>query len=497
MDNEPDLVAENDQLRDANAGLRQVIRRQAAELDALRADNAELKAQVEALTGQVAELQRRLGRNSSNLSMPPSAEGPAKKPAVPRQRGARKPGKQPGAPGAHLAQTDDPNEVVVHAPRACQGCGGDLGDAPTVGQIRRQVFDLPAIRLRVVEHQAQRRVCGCGQVTTAAFPPGATAPACYGPGVRAAIAYLQTWQHLPVDRAAGLLGDLVGAPIATGTIANVVGEAAEVVTPAVAEIADQIAAAPVAHFDETSARVAGRGHWVHVAATDTLAHFHVHAIRGKDGMDPAGILPRFCGVAAHDCFAPYDRYNQMTHQLCGAHLLRDLTAVAEMGEEQDWAQFMGDLLRQVWSWVKAAKAEDRDRLAGWQLASLNARYDGHIAQGLQANPPPPGKQRATGKPAALVQRLRTRRADILRFAVDFAVPFDNNAAERDLRMIKLQTKISGGWRTLTGAQAFCKMRSYIATARKQRQPILGVLRQAFNGQPWMPAPASQPLAAAA
>lgn len=349
----------------------------------------------------------------------------------------------------------------------------------------------------MTEHQAQRRACGCGTVTTALFPAEAAAPACYGPGVRAAIAYLCVWQHLPVDRAAQLLGDLLDAPIAVGTVANVTAQAAEAVTSAVTEIAVQIAAASVAHFDETGTRVAGRGHWVHVACTDRLAHFHVHALRGRDGMDPAGILSRFAGVAVHDCFAPYDNYDQINHSLCNAHLLRDLTAVAELGACQDWATYMADLLRQVWSWVKQAKAEGRDRLADWQLASLNTRCDGHIAQGLTANPPPPGKRRATGKPAALIERLRSRRADIWRFAVDFATPFDNNAAERDLRMIKLQNKISGGWRTLEGAQAFCKVRSYIATARKQHRSVLGVLRQAFTGQPWIPVPASQPQAAAA
>jgi transposase len=182
VDSEPDPVAENDRLRDANAGLRQVIRRQAAGLDALRADNAGLKVQVETLSEQVAELRRQLGRNSSNSSMPPSAEGLAKKPAVPRQRTARKPGKQPEAPGARLAQTDDPDEVVVHVPAVCAGCGGDLSDAPAVGIIRRQIFDLPELGLRVVEHQAQRRRCGCGQITTAALPAQAARRPVTGPG---------------------------------------------------------------------------------------------------------------------------------------------------------------------------------------------------------------------------------------------------------------------------------------------------------------------------
>jgi transposase len=516
---EADLAGECARLRAANTKLRECVQRQASELDplrtanaGLRAHNAQLAAQVEellaraveqdgrieTLTAQVAELQRRLGRDSSNSSMPPSAEGLRKKPAVPRQRGARKPGKQPGAEGTHLAQVDVPDKVVSYAPPSCRGCGSGLDDASVVGIVRRQVFDLPHIGLFVTEHQAQQRICGCGTVTTAAFPSEASAPACYGSRVRAAIAYLQVWQHLPVDRAAQALSDLFNVPIATGTVAGVMAQTAEAVKPAVTEIAAQVAAAQVANFDETGARVAGRGRWVHTAATPQLSHYHVDERRGKVGMDAAGVLPTFSGIAVHDCWSPYDNYNGITHALCNAHLLRDLAAVAELGEEQDWAVFMADLLRQALGWVNDAKAAGQTAIAAELLASLLTRYDGHVAQGRQANPPPAGRRRAKGKPAALVERLAARRDDILRFAVDFRVPFDNNLAERALRMIKLQIKISGCWRTLKGAQDFCAVRSYIATARQQGHNVLAVLRQALQGQPWIPqAPATQPLPAAA
>ena len=526
MVGETDLASECARLRAANARLRECVQRQAAELEPLRtantalrirnaelaAQNVDLQAQVEALlacaveqdgriktlSAQVIELKRQLGRNSSNSSMPPSAEGPRKKPAVPRQRGARRPGKQPGAEGTHLAQVDVPDKTFNHIPTDCHKCGGGLGDASVAGIVRRQVFDLPEVRLFVTEHQAQRRVCGCGAVTTAAFPTEARAPACYGTGVRAAVAYLCAWQHLPVDRAAQALSDLFNVPIATGTVAGVMGQAAEAVKPAVEEIAAQVAAAQVANFDETGARVAGRGHWAHTAATPELCHYHVDERRGKVGMDAAGVLPAFAGIAVHDCWSPYDNYNGITHALCNAHLLRDLAAVAELGEEQDWAAFMADLLRQALGWVNDAKAAGQTAIAAQLLASLLTRYDGHVAQGREANPPPPGRRRAKGKPAALVERLAKRRDDILRFAVDFRVPFDNNLAERALRMIKLQLKISGCWRALKGAQDFCAVRSYIATARQQGQNVLAVLRQALQGQPWIPpAPTIQPLPAAA
>jgi transposase len=294
--------AEMAALRVANSRLREVVVRQAAELDAAQSENTALLGRVseaerliEALTAQVAELNRRLGRNSKNSSMPPSCEGLAKKPAVPRQRGARKAGKQPGTPGRHLARVATPDEIVTHTADVCGGCGADLADAADGGFVSRQVFDLPEVRLRVVEHRAQRRRCGCGTTTTASFPAQASAPACYGPGVRAAIASLCVGQHLPIDRAAQLLADLLGVPIATGTISGAVTRAAEAVAPAVQAIRRALVDAWVAHFDETGARVAGRLHWVHSACTAMLSYFTVHAKRGNRRWTPPGFCPPFRG----------------------------------------------------------------------------------------------------------------------------------------------------------------------------------------------------------
>jgi transposase len=414
---------------------------------------------------------------------------------VPRKRGQRRPGKQPGAQGRHLAQVATPDEVVVHAPQTCQGCGGDLGGAEVVEQTRRQVFDLPQIRLRVVEHRAQRRCCpGCGQVTTAAFPAAATAPACYGPGVRAGIAYLCVAQHLPVERAAQTLSDLLGAPIAAGTIANVVGQAADAVGVAVEVIAAQVAAAEVAHFDETGVRVAGRGHWVHSASTSMLSYFTVHPKRGRQAMDAAGVLADFKGVAVHDGWRSYRGYD-VTHGLCNAHHLRELQAIAEQGEHQDWAGYLIDTLVSAHRAVVGAKADGQQRLPDGLASAIRARYLGHVTQGRQANPRNPDSRKQTDA-VNLLDRLEGYVDDVLRFTVDFGVPFDNKA-ERDIRMVKLQQKVSGGWRTLPGAQAFMAVRSYIATARKRGVNVLHVLRRAFEGDPWLPAATGPPASLAA
>jgi transposase len=374
----------------------------------------------------------------------------------------------------------DPDEIVDHTPEVCGGCGHGLDNAAeAVGVTSRQVFDIPPVRLRVTEHRSHRRRCTCGHVTAAGFPDEATAPACYGPGVRALIVYLTVVQHLPVDRTARLLADVLGAPVSTGTITNVVAQAARIVAAAVAVIAARLRAARVAHFDETGARINGRLHWIHVAGTALYTLVTAHRRRGREAMNAAGVLPGFRGVAVHDGWRSYRGYTDAAHALCNAHHLRELQAAAEAGH--DWAHHLADVLRYAYTRVSAAKADGRDTLDDQALASIRARYDGHLRQGLDAT-----TNRPKSDPARLARRLLRDRDDVLRFTVDFAVPFDNNQGERDLRMVKLQQKISGCWRTLTGAQAFCTLRSYTATAHKHGTNPLTALRDAFTGQPWTP-----------
>jgi transposase len=476
-------------------GLEATVAVQAAVVAELRAVNAEQARLIAALQARVVELERRLGQDSSNSSKPPSSDG-LRKPARIERRGdegaaRRRLGKQPGAPGAHLAQVAEPDEVVWHAADRCGGCGADLAGAAVVGVEARQVFDLPALRLGVTEHRAERRRCACGSTTRAAFPAHVRAAACYGPGVRALVCYLCVHQHLPVDRAAQLIGDVLGASVATGTLAAVVAEGAAGLAGFVRGVRDRLVVAPVAHFDETGARVAGRLQWVHSASTAGLSLFTVHAKRGTRAMDAAGVLPGFAGVAVHDGWAPYWRYQNATHALCGAHLLRELEAITDE-PGQGWAAGMAELL------VDVKLAGDRARTAGAARvdddarARLQGRFQRLLADGQAANPPPRAARRGRLRrsPAArLLTRLDAHRDEVLRSLDDCRVPFDNNQAERDLRMIKLQQKISGCWRTLAGAEAFLALRSYVATARKHQMNPLAVLRQLFEGHPWLPSPA--------
>ena len=471
-----------EQLREANARL--------------VAANAEQASLIATLNARVAELERRLGKDSSNSSRPPSSDGLGKPPAPGRQRrgGGRAPGKQAGAPGAYLAQVPEPDQVVVHRPERCGGCGGDLTLAPVVGVEARQVFDLPQVRLWVCEHRAERRACACGQVTAGVFPGLARAAACYGPGVRGLATYLLVGHHLPVERAAQVLEDGLGVGCSAGMLGGLPAEAARGLGGFVERVCDLLRRAEVAHFDETGARVAGRLHWVHSASTPLLSWFTVHPKRGVVAMDAAGVLPGFGGVAVHDGWSPYWRYQGATHALCAAHLLRDLEAVAEL-PGQGWAAELAEWFTIACGQTALARGGGADRLAPAVLAGLTDRYDRILAGGRAANPlpprPPGRRRRRRRSPAAcLLERLEVHRGEVLRFVVDLRVPPTNNLAERDIRMVKLQQKISGCWRTLDGAQGFLTVRSYVATARKHGINPLAALRRLFEGDPWMPAPAT-------
>jgi transposase len=459
----------------------------------------ELRAEVAGLKAKVNDLERRLAANSRNSSRPPSSDGLSKPPVKKslRRPSGRKPGGQNGHPGRHLEQVAAPDGVLRHAPGCCAGCGGDLSDAPVEGIERRQVFDLPEIALRVTEHVVERRRCGCGQLTSAEFPAGVSAPAQYGLRVRALAMYLIARQHLPYERCARLFEDWFGASVSTGTLAAFISQGAEDLQPFLDEVHRQLISAPIAHFDETGARVDGRLRWLFAASTEELTFYALHDKRGKDGIDHTGVLPHFTGVAVHDGFKPYRRYEKARHALCNAHHLRELQAIIEQdpSHEQTWAPQMDQLLRDLQLAVTIASQAGHDDLDALQLAGYRAAYEQIITIGYRENPLNTHRTGQRGfiaqTPARnLLSRLDTYREDVLRFAHDFQVPFDNNLVERDIRMVKLQQKISGCWRTSTGAEHFLALRAYLSTATKQGCHHLETLTRLAAHHPWIPQAAS-------
>jgi transposase len=462
---------------------RQQIAVQAAQIEAQA-------AQIEALHVLVAELRRRLGLNSSNSSKPPSSDGLAKPPPRSlRGRSGRKPGKQPGTPGLALSQVDDPQETLTHRPQVCRGCRRPLRDAAVSDVARRQVFGLPQIRRRVTEHRIVSCRCACGAVTTAAAPPGVTAPVQYGADVAAVVVYLAVAQHIPVARVVQILTDLLGCPVSTGWVGTALERTATALTGFRARLRDALGRATVIHFDETGARVAGRLRWIHVACTPLLTSYHLDDRRGQTAIDQHGVLPAMTDgrTAVHDGWMPYLKpcYDTVAHALCNAHHLRELTGWAETSPERDaWAGPLMALLREGHTQVRQAIAAGHHRLPAEVLADLHHRWEQAIDTAYAANPPPAGKGR--GKILALIDRLRGYHAEIWRFAHDFTVPFDNNQAERDIRMVKLQPKISGCWRTEHGAHTWLRIREYISTCRKNGTHTLNALHDALTGNAWLP-----------
>ena len=449
----------------------------------LRAENARLRAELSALREQVQQLQRRLGLDSSNSGKPPSSDGPAKPPAERRTRSQRgrsgKPsGGQRGHPGATLSQSETPDRVVSHLPPSCAQCGTALSADDIAGDPqRRQVFDLPPPPpLEVTEHQAQACRCAvCGSVTRATFPEGVNAPVQYGERIAATAVYLQTAHFLPEERLAEVLQDLFRVAVCSATLAGMTRKAAQGWREFTERVRDLlVSAAGAKHLDETGFRIGGRTQWLHVLSTPWLTFYRTSAQRGS-------LLAGLRGILVHDHWASYFKVEGVLHGLCNAHHLRELEALAKLDGEA-WAGRMQQLLRRANRAVGSARERGR-ALPRSLLERIERRYDQLVQEALaqhEALPALPSgrrgrKKRRPGHNLAL--RLRDRRASVLRFLSDARVPFTNNQAEQDLRMMKLRMKISGGFRSEQGARDFATLRSVLSTARKQGLNRIEVLLQ--------------------
>jgi transposase len=479
----------------------------------LKAENAAQRQQLQALVARVQELEGRLAKESHNSSKPPSSDGLARKPKSLRQRSGKKPGGQQGPRGSHLRLVAHPDVVVPHRPSACHTCQRSLPAAAWSWVERRQVHELPPLRLEVTEHQiAQVRCPACGATTRGEVPGEVQAPVQYGPRLHALAVYLVQQPFLPYARTREVLADGFGAPLSVGTLVRLVQRGAERLGRVEEQIKRQLRKATVLHHDETGLRVVGtagaRGtapaaqagepatsahlQWTHVTSTPQLTHYALHAQRGAQARAAIGILPRFHGVSVHDGWTAYRHYQHCRHALCNAHHLRELTFVEEE-LHQAWAGQLKQLLRQMRTAVEQARATGAPHLPAAQRDGFRARYEALLGEGLACNPPPPPAaaetiphrrgRRKQSPVRNLLDRLWTYEHEVLLFLDDCAVPFANNQAERDLRMVKVQQKIAGTFRSPAGAHAFCRLRSVLSTWRKQGRSGLDALETLFAGQP--------------
>lgn len=442
---------------------------------------AQLRAENAALKQEVSALRRQLGLDSSTSNKPPSSDGLGKKPRIKtslRGRSGKRSGGQVGHRGDTLRRVAKPDRVERHIATTCGQCQTALTAAMETGVETRQVFDLVKPRLEVVAHQSAIYRCACCRATTQArFPSGVDSPVQYGPLVRASAIYLNVQQMIPEDRVGAVMRDLFG----TGRLcpASIVGwgraKAAEL-APVEARIVELVVQAPVRHLDETGLRVCGQTQWLHVASTPWLTHYRVSARRGE--------LPSMLtdGIVVHDHFKPYFSLKGVGHALCNAHHLRELQAVTAYDREP-WAARLARVLRMAAKAVRNAVGNGQTALPealGQRIVSV---YDQIIRRGITAHEglaPLDRKPGARGKTAKrtghnLLVRLRDFKAETLRFMFDFAVPFTNNQAEQDVRMMKVKMKISGGFRTSLGADIFATLRSVLSTARKRGWDIIQTL----------------------
>jgi transposase len=451
-------------------------------------------AHVEA---RLAAVEAQLAKDSHNSSKPPSSD-PVRRPRSLRRKSGKRPGGQPGHDGTTLALRATPDVVLTHTPVQCGTCGAALapaGSSPSSAE-RRQVFDLTRPRLVVTEHRvADARCAACGAWTRGAFPPEVRTTVQYGPEVQALAVYLTTQQLLPVARASEMLSHLAGQPVSVATVLAAEQRAAVTLDPLVARIQTGLLSAPVIGVDETGLFVERRQWWLHTASTPTLTLYAVHQDRGRTAHAAIGLLPAYRGTVVHDGYQAYGTAERpqyrCRHALCGVHLLRELTFLAEEYHLR-WAAALKRSLLTMKAAVARARAAGRDTLDRATLRRYWRRYRTLLAEGEAVEPPPtragPTKGKLKRTPAGrLLFRLRRDAAWVLRFLEDFAVPFDNNEAERDLRMMKVEQKVSGGFRTPTGAATFCTLRSYLVTARKQGRVALDAFRDLFAGHPFVPA----------
>lgn len=441
------------------------------------------------LTGKVTDLKARLAKDSTNSHKPPSNEG-MKKPKSQRTPSGKPPGGQIGHPGTTLRQVADPHEIQTHAPTHCCSCHASLEEVDGICVAKRQVFDipLPGRQLHITEHRVEKKICPhCRAATRGQFPTDVRAPVQYGASTRSLIAYLQNYQYLPLGRTVEALDHLFGFHISKGTCARIPGELFRHLDSFESALKSRLIKSGVLHVDETGVRCEKTLQWVHVTSTQLLTLYSIHKKRGSQAMDEIGVIPCFSGTLVHDFWRPYFTYSKTKHGLCNTHFIRELIFVHEERKE-DWAKSMKTLLLTTWQKVQAFQAQGPP-LSKENIQTIELEYAEIISKGFKYHnslePLPRGKRgkqkQRDGK--NLLDRLHDNQESVLRFLYDLSVPFTNNQAEQDIRMMKLKQKISGCFRSFTGGQCFCRIRSYLSTARKQGWAILDAIVAAFRGQP--------------
>ena len=448
----------------------------------------EFTARIEVLTNRIDKLESQLAKDSHNSSKPPSSDGLKKKKRTKSQRkkSGKKTGGQKGHKGKNLEMTDSPDETIILSVNKCSCCGESLKDIDARDYDKRQEFEIPRISVHVTEYQGEVKDCPhCGIECKANYPEGITHKTQYGNHLRSIAIYLRNYELIPVERSAEIFEDIFSIPLSEGTIVNTTKRCAEALNGFQQWVLDKLKNSKVVMFDETGVNICGDRHWLHSASTPLLTSYFPHKRRGSEAFNAMGILPSFKGKAVHDHWQAYLKYN-CNHVLCNAHHIRELTYVYER-YNQAWAKKMIDFLCELK--VEVEIFEKQGKLIELTvMKKYERKYKRILKEGFNINPPPePAKvkkrgRKNKGKVLCLLERLRDYQKETLAFMYDLDVPFDNNLAERDIRMMKVQQKISGLFRSFCGAEQFCLIRSFISTVKKQEFNVLNAIEKILAGE---------------
>ncbi len=427
---------------------------------------------------RIKKLEAQINKNSRNSSKPPSSDSPFKN--KDKKKKKQSSGVKKKQKGTTLKQVEDPDEVVKYKVDFCEHCQSDLSAVNIQTLDKRQVTDLPPIKAYTIEYQGEVKECPhCHKITKAVFPEGVTHKVQYGSGIQAAAVYLRNYQLIPLKRTIELFQDLFNIHLSEGTIVNMTTRCADNLSGFMEIVKQKLITAKIMHNDETGINIRGILHWLHTAGNKDYTYLFPHKRRGKIAFDEIGILPEFTGVSVHDFWKPYEKYN-CSHAYCNAHLIRELTFAHE-NLKQKWASKMISLILDI---KEKVDLSEEHFLKEDLISEFIRKYDKIIKQGYKANPPPnkTGKRGRPkkGKALCLIERMDNHREEILRFMKEKDVPFDNNLAERDLRMVKVRQKISGTFRNINRVEDYCRIRSYISTMKKQKKDVFTALVDSFK-----------------
>jgi len=465
------------------------------ELNQLKQENKELKEIIAKQDLEIKELKRRLGLNSSNSSTPPSKDNKfkdkEKNKSTSKSKGKKKKrGGQIGSKGSNLKKVDKPDFIEELTVNSCSNCNHNLEDVKSDFISSKQLFDIPKINIEVTEYQLHSKTCPCcNTVNKPSYPEHLNSSAQYGDNLKVFVGYLNSYQMLPYDRISEFLEDFISHKISTGTIYNMLNGIYKQLEPFENDSKELLLKSDVIHVDETSNRVQDKLHWTHVISTSIVTYYMIHQKRGKEAIDVMDILPKFKGIAVHDHWKPYYSY-ECNHSYCNAHHLRELIGIIQ-NENAIWAKNMHSLLTNMNNYIHKLKENGKSKPSKGKIEQFFQQYDDICKSAQKYYPPPDISLKTQRKPKQskgknLLDRFIEYKDETLRFFTNLLVPFTNNLAERDLRMIKVKEKISGCFASFKGAQMFNRIRGYISTVKKNNKSVFEELRNALSGKYYMP-----------